>query len=249
LIGSLLLWISPISGLDIRVGALVGMAAMFAGASRALLTSVVFAFETTLQPNGLLPVLLGSTLAFLVARLLMQNSIMTEKIARRGLRIPQDYDPDAFQHTAVGEIMNTDLKTLPPDGKLSELAGRIARHDPSISVYQAWPLVDSSGSLSGIITRNDLHRALEKPGATDLTLLEAGSSALVVAYPDETVHDAVARMLAHGVGRLPVVSRAHPNKLIGYIGRANLLSIRLKTHHQETRREAGWLSMKRRVQS
>jgi CBS domain-containing protein len=249
LIGSFILWISPISGVDMRVGALVGMAAMFAGASRALLTSVVFAFETTLQPNGLLPVLVGSTLAFLVARLLMQNSIMTEKIARRGLRIPQDYDPDAFLHTTVGEIMDKEVKTLSPDGSLSELADRIARHDPSVSVYQAWPLVDSSGSLSGIFTRSDLNRALEKADASGLTLLEAGSSALVVAYPEESVHDAVARMLAHGVGRLPVVNRTDPKKLVGYICRTNLLSIRLKAHRQETEREAGWLSMKRNGQS
>jgi H+/Cl- antiporter ClcA len=241
LLGSVVLWLAPMSGLDIRVGALVGMAAMFAGASRALLTSVVFAFETTLQPNGLLPVLVGSTLAFLTARLLMQNSIMTEKIARRGLRIPQDYDPDVFMHTTVGEIMDEEVKTLFPDAKLSDLADRLSRHDPSVSVYQAWPLLDSSGRLSGIITRNDLLRALDKPEAAELTLLEAGSSALVVAYPDETVHDAVARMLAHGVGRLLVVNRTNPKILAGYVSSTNLLSIRMKAHRQETEREDGWL--------
>ena len=221
------------------------MAAMFAGASRALLTSVVFAFETTLQPNGLLPVLAGCTLAFLTARLLMENSIMTEKIARRGLRIPQDYDPDAFMHTTVDEIMDRDVTTLALEDRLSELADRIARHDPAVSVHQAWPLMDSSGGLSGIITRGDLYRALEKPGAGDLTLIEAGTSALVVAYNDEFVHDAVARMLAHGVGRLPVVSRAAPKQLIGYLSGTNLLSIRLKAHTQETVREDGWLSASR----
>ncbi len=244
LLGSFILWVMPISGLDIRVGALVGMAAMFAGASRAFLTSVVFAFETTLQPNGLLPVLAASTLAFLVARLLMQNSIMTEKIARRGLRIPQDYDPDAFFHTTVGEIMDKDVKTLSPDGKLSELADRIARHDPSVSVHQAWPLLDSARRLSGIITRNDLHRALEKPGGADMTLVEAGSSAVVVAYPDEAVHEAVARMLAHGIGRLPVVSRTDPTSLVGCICSTNLLSIRSKQHRQETERVDGWFTKK-----
>jgi CIC family chloride channel protein len=225
--------------------ALVGMAAMFAGASRALLTSVVFAFETTLQPNGLLPVLAGSTLAFLVARILMQNSIMTEKIARRGLRIPQDYDPDAFLHTTVEEIMDRNVKTLSSEQKLSELADCIARHDPSISAYQAWPLLDSSGKLSGIITRSDLLRALEKSGAADPTLLEAGSSALVIAYPDEIIHDVVARMLAHGVGRLPVVSRTDPKSIEGYLSRTNLLSIRLKRQRQETVRENGWFSPSR----
>jgi H+/Cl- antiporter ClcA len=242
LLGAFILWLAPISALDIRVAALVGMAAMFAGASRALLTSVIFAFETTLQPNGLLPVLVGSTLAFLVARMLMQNSIMTEKIARRGLRIPQDYDPDAFSHITVGEIMDRNVKTLSSEQKVSELADCIARHDPTISAYQAWPLLDSSGKLSGIITRGDLLRALQQAGALEQTLVEAGSSALVIAYPDEIIHDVVARMLAHGVGRLPVVSRGDPGNLMGYLSRTHLHSIRLKRHQQETVRENGWFS-------
>ena len=69
------------------------MAAIFAGASRALLASVVFAFETTRQPMGLLPLLGGCTAAYLISCLLMQNTIMTEKLARRGLRVPSEYGP------------------------------------------------------------------------------------------------------------------------------------------------------------
>src|SRR6185503_3459851 len=110
-LGALFLWILPASGVDVRVAALVGMAAIFAGASRALLASVVFAFETTHQTNGLLPLLIGSTLAYLVARMLMQNSIMTEKIARRGLKIPEDYDADVFLQTTVGSVMDKDMKS------------------------------------------------------------------------------------------------------------------------------------------
>jgi H+/Cl- antiporter ClcA len=75
--------LAPSIGVDIRIGALVGMAAIFAGASRALLASVVFAFETTRQPLGLLPLLGGCTAAYLVSCLMMENTIMTEKLARR----------------------------------------------------------------------------------------------------------------------------------------------------------------------
>ena len=141
--------------------------------------------------------------------------------------------------------MDEDIKTLSAEGKISNLADRLSRHEPSVSIYQAWPLLDSSGKLSGIITRNDMLRALDRPGAADLTLLEAGSSNLVVAYPDESVHDAVARMLAHGVGRLLVVSRADPKTLAGYVSRTNLLSIRVNAHRQETERQNGWLRTSR----
>src|SRR5262249_23942401 len=71
----------PSLGVDPRIAGLVGMAAIFAGASRALLASVVFAFETTRQPIGLLPLLGGSAAAYLISCLAMKNSIMTEKIA------------------------------------------------------------------------------------------------------------------------------------------------------------------------
>jgi H+/Cl- antiporter ClcA len=84
-------FVFPHAGIDPRIAALVGMAAMFAGASRAFLASVVFAFETTLQPAGLLPLLGGCSGAFLVSCLMMPNTIMTEKIARRGVRVPSEY--------------------------------------------------------------------------------------------------------------------------------------------------------------
>jgi CBS domain-containing protein len=246
LIGALLLQIAPGSGVDIRVAALVGMAAMFAGASRALLASVVFAFETTLQPNGLLPILAGATVAFFVARVLMENSIMTEKIARRGLRIPQDYDADAFSHTKIEDIMDENLQTLPAQSTVAALADMIARHDPAISHHQAWPLVNPGGQLVGMITRSDVLRAIERSGGRTNTLIEAGSSPAVVAFPDETVADAVNRMLAKGVGRLPVVDRNDPEKLVGYVGRTSLLSTRLRSLHQETVREDGWLRARAR---
>ncbi len=236
-LGACLLTWFPASGLDVRIASLLGMAAVFAGASRALLASIVFAFETTLQPNGLLPLLAGSTLAFLTARLLMKNSIMTEKIARRGLRIPDDFDADVFHQATVGQVMDTQVRTLLETTTIAELAERISRHDPEISAYQAWPLVDTESHLTGIITRHDLLRALESPAAT---LREAGSTRLVVAYPEETMHDAVARMLTHGVGRLLVVNRAEPKKLIGYLSRTSLLSTRMRSLQHENTRDDGW---------
>jgi CIC family chloride channel protein len=91
LLGILCVHFFPGLGVDPRIAALVGMAAIFAGASRALLTSVVFAFETTRQPIGLLPLLGGCTAAFMISSLMMRYTIMTEKLARRGTHVPTEY--------------------------------------------------------------------------------------------------------------------------------------------------------------
>jgi H+/Cl- antiporter ClcA len=83
LLGGLIASLAPSLGVDPRIAGLVGMASMFAGASHATLASVVFAFETTRQPMGLLPLLGGATAAYLASSLMMRTSIMTEKIARK----------------------------------------------------------------------------------------------------------------------------------------------------------------------
>ncbi|MGZ6523151.1 MAG: chloride channel protein, partial [Bacteroidia bacterium] len=101
-----IIYLFPDSGITIPLAALVGMSAMFAGASRALLTSIVFAMETTSQSNALLP-LLGACLAsYFVSFFLMKNTIMTEKIARRGVKTPDSYEPDILEKITVKEVMN-----------------------------------------------------------------------------------------------------------------------------------------------
>jgi CIC family chloride channel protein len=91
-LGSFAAFAFPQAQVDIRMAALVGMAATFAGASRALLASIIFAFETTQQPHSLLPLLGGCSIAYLVSALLMKNTIMTEKLVRRGHHVPTEYE-------------------------------------------------------------------------------------------------------------------------------------------------------------
>jgi H+/Cl- antiporter ClcA len=67
------------------------MAACFAGASRALFASILFALEITGQFNTLLPLIAACVTAFLVSAFLMRTTIMTEKLARRGTHVPSDY--------------------------------------------------------------------------------------------------------------------------------------------------------------
>ena len=82
-------------------------------------------------------------------------------------------------------------------------------------------------------------RALENNPSGGATVLEAGKSNLVVTYPDELLHDAIRKMLKHGVGRLPVVDRNDPSRIAGYLGRASILEARLKQHEEEEVRERG----------
>lgn len=104
LTGIALLKIFPSLHITVAVSALIGMAAVFAGASRAFLTSVIFALETTGQLNGLLPLLCACSASYFISFFLMEGSIMTEKIRRRGLSAPDSYQPDVLSQILVKQL-------------------------------------------------------------------------------------------------------------------------------------------------
>ena len=73
----------------------------------------------------------------------------------------------------------------------------------------------------------------------NVTVLDAGSTNLIIAYEDETLHDVIARMLRHDVGRLPVVDRANEKNVVGYLGRLSIMAARERYHRDEQLRERG----------
>jgi H+/Cl- antiporter ClcA/CBS domain-containing protein len=222
--------------------ALVAMGAVFGAASRAAFTFIIFAFEITRNYESVLPLMLVCVIADGVALLFMsKTSIMTEKLARRGLEIHQDYEPDVLQIVHVSETMSADVSTIPDTTPVSEIAQRLSSRDPHLVHHAAWPLVDGNGRLTGIITRGDVLRALEQDPAGNTPVREAGSKTVVVTYPDELLSVAAEKMLQHNVGRLPVVSRNDPTQVIGYLGRSGIMAARLRRLQEESVREPGWL--------
>ncbi|MGA7625204.1 MAG: chloride channel protein [Candidatus Acidiferrales bacterium] len=221
--------------------ALVAMAAVFGSASRATFAFIVFAFEITHDYNAILPLMLACVIADMIALRYLPSSIMTEKLARRGLRVPEEYEAGATKVVRVDEVMRKDVTVIPQQMKVSELAERMARGEPAYNLTQGLPIVSSDGKLVGLVTQGDLLRALENDPKGTSTVLEAGSDKPIVAYPDELVHDAMHRMLRHDIGRLPVVSRDDPQHMVGYFNRASLLGAWARQVEEEGFREHGWI--------
>jgi CIC family chloride channel protein len=225
--------------------ALVAMGAVFAAASRATFTFIIFAFEITRDYNSVLPLMLVSVIADGIAMLLMPNSsIMTEKLARRGLHVHQDYEADTLSQSKVAETMEQELPSVPANTKVGILAERIAQHDPAVARHEALLILDDTGKLAGIITRGDLLRALDKDSSGAMTVQEAGTTRLVFTHPDELVSEAASKMLRYDIGRLPVVDRADHRKVVGYLGRSGVMAARLRRFQDEHVREPGWFPRK-----
>ena len=234
--------IFPSAHLSPGAFALVAMGAVFGAASRATFTFIIFAFEITRDYNAVLPLMLVSVIAAGIAVLLMPHaSIMTEKLARRGLRIHHDYEVDILQQIRVAETMDQTAPTISSSMSVGELAERIARRDPEVIRHQALLAVDEKGQLEAIITRGDILRALDREPSGVATILQVATTKLVVTYPNETLSDATDKMLRHNVGRLPVVDRGNPKQIVGYLGRPNIMAARVRRMEEEHIRERGWM--------
>ncbi|MBV8890855.1 MAG: chloride channel protein [Acidobacteria bacterium] len=227
--------------------ALVAMGAVFGAASRAAFAFIIFAFEITRDYNAVLPLMLVTVIAEGIALLLMpKSSIMTEKLARRGLLIHQDYETDILEHVAVADTMDAEPPTLLETMRVREVADLIARHDTKVSKHQGIFIADSAGHLKGVLTRGDVLRSLDQDPSGETSVLEAGNRDLVLSYPDETLNQAAAKMLRHNIGRLPVVERSDPQALVGYLGRREVMAARLRRIEEEYVREPGWIARFRR---
>ena len=223
---------------DPGLWAAISMAAMMGGTMRSPLTAVVFLLELT-HDVALLPALLvGCVAAHALTVLVMKRSILTEKVARRGYHVTREYSVSPFARHRVDEVMDSEVPTVPADVMVDDVLRRVLDHDPVLGERQAWPLVDDSGALVGLVTRGDLVRAIDTTEG-EATVLDIGARTLVVAFPDELLETALQRMSRAGVGRLPVVSRDEPTRLVGMLGRKGIASAYLAGLNDEDIREMG----------
>jgi len=218
--GMLVAPLLPRLGIDPRIAGLVGMAAMFAGASRAVLASIVFAFETTLQPAGLLPLLGGCSMAFLVSCLCMRQTIMTEKIARRGVRVPSEYAADYLDQVLVRDSCSRDVTALSVADELGTVRRWLASGDAKAQ-FLGYPVLDETGNVRGIVTRRQLLDTESSDGGPVGELL---TQAPIIVFEDNSLREAADHMVEEKVGSVAVVTREAPQKIVGVLTRGDLVT-------------------------
>ncbi len=200
--------------------AIVGMAAVFAGAARAPFTAILIVFEMTDDYRLILPLMAAVVISVAVAERLERESIYTLKLARRGIRLNAGRAADVMDSVKVDEVMVKEPISVTVDTLVSVLADRFietGRH--------GFPVLDSAGKLAGVVSLEDYRRAMGgKPlEHADLTVGEIASRAVVTVYPDDTVGLALRRMAPRDISRLPVVTRADPHKLVGMVRRNDIV--------------------------
>ena len=227
-------FISPLSTTTPPAYGLVGMAALFAATAHAPLTSVLTVFEMTRDYQMILPLMLACGISTVMARLMFRFSIYNLRLMQHDVHYSLGHDTRLLDTITVEEAMTTDIIALPPDAPLSE-AARLFED----TKHHGFPVADADGTLHGIICLDDVRRATAA-GPHDATVRHAATHDVIVAFPDETLNDALRKLGLRDIGRLPVVARQDHTSLVGLITRKNIIAaynralLKRHTHLDET---------------
>lgn len=201
--------------------ALVGMAGLVAGATHAPLTAIMMVFEMTRDYGLILPLMLASVFAYLIARRLHSESIYTEWLVRRGVVLSHGADATLLARITVAECFNREPVTVREEAGLKAILA--LTHE---SRQTEFPVASADGRLAGMLSREAVREALESGDhlaqvlvAADLIRLHADR-----VTPDDSLLTALRRFGAHDVDYLPVVDADTGEWLLGIVSRQDLMA-------------------------
>lgn len=202
----------PGLGLHPAAFALVGMAAVLAGAVHAPLTAILLLFEMTNDYRIILPLMFAVAVSLIVSQKLQKDSVYNLGLARHGIRLDRGRDLEVLSGLTVDEVMCRQTDVLDEN-----LTRQQAVDHLTASHHHGLPVVDSENHLTGILTLQDL-----KDSGSG-TVADLCTREVEVAFPDERLSMALRRMSLRNVGRLPVVARDDPRRLVGILRRSDII--------------------------
>ena len=210
----------PDLGLRPEPYALVGMGAVVAASTSAPITGMLLVFEMTNDYNIVLPLMLATVIANLVARRLEPDSLYSGWLRRRGERLQHGADRDVLAGLRVADAFDPAPAVVGESAPLSQLLEHLGR-----GAFTHLPVVDEHRRLIGIIPIADLGRLAAEPGEKTARLVasEVAIPAETVA-PGDTLLEAIRRMGVRGAPSIPVVDRA-TGHLLGLVSRAHVLAV------------------------
>ncbi|MFG2452510.1 chloride channel protein [Streptomyces sp. NPDC048512] len=197
--------------------ALVGMGAVFAGASRAPITAVVILFELTGEYSIILPLMLAIVLATVTSRLMSHDTIYTLKLRRRGIDLEGPAHGAVLGTQRVDTVMEPLPAPLPASTGLAEAADRL-----SLSGHGALPVIDAEGHYVGTVTARSVAEALAEEPDTAPAQVGQLAEAPATVLRDEPLAHALHGLLSAGGTGVPVLD-AEQGAPVGWLSHQSAL--------------------------
>lgn len=180
--------------------ALVGMAAVFAAAAQAPITSILIVFEMTNDYRIILPLMLACVSATVLYSLLTRDSIYTAKLRQKGIFLEQGRERHLLESIPVARAMSRDFPELVLPASVEEAAALLERSNRATLI-----LTTGDGRLAGVVTADALREAIAEDGVELDAILQR---TIPTVRPDEPLDDALRRLAARDLDSIPVVDRS-----------------------------------------
>jgi CIC family chloride channel protein len=205
--------IAPAMAPDVTACVLVGMGGFFAGVAKVPIASLIMVAEMSGSYNLLVPMMLVSSVAFLLTR---GVSIYEAQVPGR-IDSPAhigEFQIDVLERLAVRDVVDpgSHMITIPSGTPFERVLETVTASD-----QHYFPLVDEEGQVEGMLSVNDVRSVLATPEVWSLLVAsDLGVSADRLAYlePDDDLHTAVRRFTAFRLGMLPVLSGPPPSPVV-----------------------------------
>ncbi len=194
----------------------VGMAAVFAAAARAPLTSLFIVFELS-GYSLILPLMTAVALAAALAQLLTRDTIYNVRLRRAGLDVRDEPAPSPLDDLVVAATMRTDTPIVSRLATIQDLANAMSQSRGNVVA-----VADQQNRFIGLVTATDVASAVERQElnrrAFDLAVV-----APIFVHPDDSLRHALSLLVEHDVRQLPVVAREDESRLMGMLTQRDVL--------------------------
>ncbi|MHA1188578.1 MAG: chloride channel protein, partial [Candidatus Heimdallarchaeota archaeon] len=202
---------------DYALFTLVGLAAVFAGSSRAVLTMIFMASEMTHSYYTFIPLMFTCSISYFISKVMMRENIYTQKLLIRGINISMAGPSELLEMYKVKDIMTTDVICVPEHMKMSEFDSLVNTMD-----HIGYPIINMRGKYLGMVTTTHLKLAVNQK-TLDKTVLDCGYKKHNVLYPVDTVDTAMSLLYRSDVGRLAVLDSPETKNLVGIVSNSDVL--------------------------
>ena len=194
----------------------VGMAAVFAAAARAPMTSLFIVFELT-GYSLILPLMTAVALATALAQLLTRDTIYNVRLRRAGLDVQDEQAPSALDDLTVATTMRTDTPIVSRLATIQDLANAMSQSRGNVVA-----VADNQNRFIGLVSATDVTSAVER-SELDRRAYDLAVVAPIFVHPDDSLRYALSLLVEHDIRQLPVVAREDESRLMGMLTQRDVL--------------------------
>ena len=198
--------------------ALVGMGCLMAGTTYAPIMAIMMIFETTLNYEIILPLMLSCILSSTIARQFHRDSIYTEKLRMKGISYDLSLEESAMRAVHVSDLMRSDVPVIPANKRFKDVIHEVLKSRSNV-IY----VVDENGRLTGSIDIHDLKEFFNEESLYSLVFARDLAVPVNSVTPERSLAEVMDAMYLTDSDQLPVVEDANSKKFVGVITRRDII--------------------------